>query len=442
MRYKKRRLSLAALIAALCVTLPVHAGTPMQGADMLERARADATNIDALELESRLQANPRLVLIDTRLPAETNMLGGTIRAINNYIVPRGWVEFRIQELVPDTDTPIVVYCGRNERSPLVARTLTELGYTNVSNMEDGFFTWRDAGLPVTVADHERTSFLYRRPEQVIDGVWSAIGATAAPSYENSGHNNNLSFIVTDEGVVVINAGDNYLLAQSLHDEIRKVTEQPVKYVVLENGQGHAALGSTYWREQGVPIIAHVDAAHELKENAFAIMERMLPYSRDKAHRTEVLQPDQTFEESMILELGGVRIELLNIGPAHSPGDISVWLPQKKLVIAGDIAFHQRLLPIFEETDTAAWIETWDKFEALGAEIVIPGHGDPTNMEVVTRYTRDYLVYLRGKIQEVLDNDGDLNDAYVVDQSPYEHLYTFRELAKRNAGMVFQAMQFE
>ncbi len=67
-----------------------------------------------------------------------------------------------------------------------------------------------------------------------------------------------------------------------------------------------------------------------------------------------------------------------------------------------MAFHQRLLPIFEETDTAAWLESWEHFTALNAKVVIPGHGEPINMDVVTRYTKDYLVYVRGKIQEVLD----------------------------------------
>jgi len=92
------------------------------------------------------------------------------------------------------------------------------------------------------------SMLYSLPQQVTDNVWSAIGATAPPSYANGGHNNNLSFIVTPAGVVVVNAGDNYLLARALHEQIRQITDQPVKYVIWENGQGHATGGSAYWKE--------------------------------------------------------------------------------------------------------------------------------------------------------------------------------------------------
>ena len=292
------------------------------------------------------------------------------------------------------------------------------------------------------SDRAPGSMLYDLPQEVVPGVWSAIGATAPGTYANSGHNNNLTFVITAEGVVVVNAGDNYLLAKALHEEIRKITDQTVKYVVLENGQGHAMLGSGYWQEQGVPVIAHVDAAHEIKTQAFDLLERMQARAKEKAEGTQVVMPDETFEEVRVIELGGERIELLHLGPTHSPGDIVVWLPQKKLVIAGDMAFHQRMLPLFEETDSAAWIETWDKFEALGAEVVIPGHGEPTDMATVRKYTRDYLVYLREKVGEVIENGGTLQDAYEIDQSPYMHLPTAEFLARRNAGQVFQGMEFE
>lgn len=294
-----------------------------------------------------------------------------------------------------------------------------------------------------IADQYPGSPLYSKPVEVIPHVWSAIGASGPPTYENTGHNNNLSFIVTTEGVVVVNGGAAWVLAEALHAEIRQITDQPVVLVINENGQGHAALGNTYWAEQGVPILAHVDAAAEFEERGHQILEAMQRYNREKAARTAITLPTETFEDRREITLGGTRIEVLHLGPAHSPGDIQVWLPDQKLVIAGDMAFHERLLPIFDDTDTAAWLETWeDGFEALGAVYVIPGHGHPTNMAQVRRYTRDYLVYLRGKIREHLDAGGTLADAYYVDQSPFRHLDTFDELATRNAGRVYEQMEFE
>lgn len=292
------------------------------------------------------------------------------------------------------------------------------------------------------SDKAPNSQLYDLPTKVVDGVWSAIGATAPDTYANSGHNNNLSFVITSDGVLVVNAGASYLLAKALHEEIKKITEQPVKFVVLENGQGHAMLGSSYWQDQGVTVIAHEDAAHEISENSFAILDAMKKNQKDQAKGTVVKMPNETFKDKKIIEMGGVRIELLMLGPSHSPGDIIVWLPQKSLVIAGDMAFHQRMLPLFEHTDTAAWINTWEKFAALKAKYVIPGHGEATNMAEVTRYTVDYLVYLRKKIAELIENGGGLDDAYNIDQSAYMHLPTSEFLAKRNAGQVFTQMEFE
>ena len=294
-----------------------------------------------------------------------------------------------------------------------------------------------------IADKYPASLLYNKSYEVIPGVFSAIGATAPPTYENAGHNNNLSFIVTGDGVVVINGGAAYGLAKALHDEIKVVTDQPVKLVFNENGQGHAILGNNYWADQGIPIVAHVEAAEEVAEYGAQILEGMKRYNRDQAEGTELQGPTETFEDEYVVEMGAFRIEARYLGPAHSPGDIVVWLPEQSLVISGDMAFHERMLPIFEHTYTADWLETWDTaFEPLGATYVIPGHGHPTNMDQVRRYTKGYLEYLREKVGARLDAGGGLADAYYVDQSPYAHLDTFEELATKNAGRVFEQMEFE
>mgnify|MGYP001272564880 FL=1 len=285
--------------------------------------------------------------------------------------------------------------------------------------------------------------MYSKPLEFIPNIWSAIGATGPPTYENTGHNNNLTFITSDEGVIVINAGASSTLAKALHDEIKKITSKPVKLVINENGQGHAMLGNSYWIDLGVPILAHEDAIKEFEENGTQILNRMISYNREKADGTRLVLPTISFKDNYVINLGNTTIEVLYLGPAHSPGDISVWVPSKKLIIAGDMAFHERLLPIFPETNTREWINTWDnKFEKLNAIYVIPGHGHPTNMSQVRKYTRDYLVYIREKIGTFLEKGGELKDAYYVDQTPFSHLQTFKELATRNAGRVYEEMEFE
>ena len=409
---------------------------------MLTKVSKRAKQISTDEFKALLKAKAETLVIDVRNPEELTLRGGYISATRFVNLPRGLLEFQIDTFAPNKKTPIVVYSNFNQRSPLAADTLMQLGYSNVKYYTEGFLKWKRAGLPVKFIDKALDSFLYSKPQEVIPGVWSAIGATAPQTYENSGHNNNLSFVITEDGVLVMNAGANYLLAQSLHEEIKKLTKQPVKYVVLENAQSHAILGSSYWKAQGATIIAHKDAANEIKQDGHSILESTRGRLRDKFFKTELASPDKVFDDKLELKMGSWKFEVLYLGPAHSPGDIMVWLPEKKLVISGDTAFHERMLPLFDNTNTAAWIKTWDKFEALGAQTIIPGHGGPTNIAEVTKYTKDYLVYLRSKISEVIKNGGSLQDAYKADQSPYAHLDTYDELARVNAGMVFRAMEFE
>ena len=147
---------------------------------------------------------------------------------------------------------------------------------------------RKALVPVRISPTSiRSPSCIPKPVEVIPGVFSAIVATAPPTYENAGHNNNLSFIVTGEGVVVINSGASSRLAEALHDEIKKVTDQPVVLVINENGQGHAMLGNGYWRDQGVDILAHADAIAETTENGDFIFQGMERYNRERAEGSRV-----------------------------------------------------------------------------------------------------------------------------------------------------------
>lgn len=138
----------------LCITpalsQPAWADVPgiKDGEQMTREIAAQVRNISTQELRREIERNPDLVLIDVRTPGEVEAMGGAIKAPQNVNIARGWLEFRVTQHARSKDTPIVVYCGANIRSPLAAHTLKQMGYTNVRNYADGFIGWRKQGLPV------------------------------------------------------------------------------------------------------------------------------------------------------------------------------------------------------------------------------------------------------------------------------------------------------
>ena len=139
-------LALVPLLALLPATVP--AGESLKtGRELVAAAQQQITSIDTARLQDLMKTLPNLVLVDVRTPDEVRMMGGTIDAPGNVVIPRGWLEFRIQQYALDAETPIVVYCGANIRSPLAALTLQQMGYRNVANYADGYIGWRNAGLP-------------------------------------------------------------------------------------------------------------------------------------------------------------------------------------------------------------------------------------------------------------------------------------------------------
>ena len=114
------------------------------GRQLQSGAEAVTRIIDTASLKQLIDESPDLVLVDIRTPGEIQKHGGTIDVAQNVNIPRGWLEFNIQNKVAEKDSPIVVYCGGGLRSPFAARTLQDMGYTNVWNYSDGYFAWRKA----------------------------------------------------------------------------------------------------------------------------------------------------------------------------------------------------------------------------------------------------------------------------------------------------------
>lgn len=109
---------------------------------------------------------------------------------------------------------------------------------------------------------------------------------------------------------------------------------------------------------------------------------------------ELTPPTTTFDDRLDLDLDGLRVELLYVGPAHTAGDVIVHLPSQRIVFTGDILFRL-CTPIGWEGTFANWTAALDRIIALAPEVIVPGHGPLCGVEG-PREMREYLAYVQGE----------------------------------------------
>ena len=285
--------------------------------------------------------------------------------------------------------------------------------------------------------------LILQPTKIAPNVYAIIGDLGPQNYINDGLNTNLGFIVSDQGVLVINSGPSQRVAQALHRAIKKITSKPVKWLINVNSQNQHWLGNAYFKSLGAVIIAHKEADRVMREVGETQLDANKTLLKEKSAGTDLVYPSELMEESRELKLGDITVQLLHFGRAHTPGDIALWLPRQKIAFGGDIVFTERILAVIPSGDSKGWVQAFDKLMQLKPDIVVPGHGRSTTPEKARKDTYDYLIYLRAAAKKALDKGETLQDAVDnADQSPFKYLANFDLLAKRNLNQIYLEMEKE
>ncbi|MCP5436902.1 MAG: MBL fold metallo-hydrolase [Chromatiaceae bacterium] len=280
-------------------------------------------------------------------------------------------------------------------------------------------------------------------QKITDSVYALVGPFGNRSAENLGNNATFGFIVTDEGVILIDAGGGYLGAEAIQSAIADVTTQPVKIVVNTGGQDHRWLGNGYFKEHGARIIASRRAVEDQKARArdqLMVLDNLVGLKGMEG--TTPVYADEVFDDRLDIALGGVRLELHHVGQAHTPGDLFAWLPAQSVMFSGDIVYIGRMLGIMPHSNSRSWIETFNAMAGFGPSVVVPGHGPASTLDQARADTLDYLVTLRNKISIFMEAGRGIEEVGTLDQSAFAHLVSYDELKGRNAQQVFQEMEWE
>jgi glyoxylase-like metal-dependent hydrolase (beta-lactamase superfamily II) len=269
--------------------------------------------------------------------------------------------------------------------------------------------------------------------KVSDSVYALVGDLGQRSPGNLGHNMTSGFILTYEGVVIVDTGGSLADARAINSAIRRITDKPVLYAINTGGQDHRWFGNSYFRKGGAKIIASASADADMRERGASQLETARQLLGESVAGTELDYPEITFRDRYILPVHGERIELLYTGGAHTPGDIIVWLPQRSIAFAGDTVFIDRL-PGIMPGSAARWIRSLEYLrDTLRPDIVIPGHGQVANMSAALRDTYDYLTFLRAAIRERYAKGAfdPVEASQGLDQSRFRYLENYDDLRFRS-----------
>ena len=281
---------------------------------------------------------------------------------------------------------------------------------------------RLAALALIVAPGLSTAQILEPPKrvQVAEGVYVFM----TPPYGDVGLDGNSVVILSTDGVLVFDTNGTPAAAEAVLGEIRKLTDQPVKYVVNSHWHWDHWYGAEVYRRAfpGVQVITHEKTRELMMGPALAfnqpgIDEQLPGYLDDLGKRVaagETASPppanlarmksalamgrffldqkrgvhhtfaDVTFSERLTLHLGGREIQVLNHGRAVTPGDAFLYLPKEKIVVMGDllvnpVSFGLGVYP-------TGWLTTLEKIDGLDATVWVPGHGEPLREKTLLHAT--------------------------------------------------------
>jgi glyoxylase-like metal-dependent hydrolase (beta-lactamase superfamily II) len=229
------------------------------------------------------------------------------------------------------------------------------------------------------------------------GVYAVMGDTGRGSEGRA----NAGFVVTPAGVVVIDAEGSPRDGETLLRTIRSVSPGKIRWLVLTHHHPDHHFGAIVFKKAGAKVIAHPDTRTLASEGG--LDNQMIDWIRvvglDAMRGFEYADvPDRPVTAVDTLRLGGRTLVVIAPGPAHTPGDLMVWLPKERVLFAGDILIEDGVTMVVDGS-APALLRALDEIDSLHPAIAVPGHGAvPAESGVLIERTRSYVTQLRGEMR--------------------------------------------
>ncbi len=221
-----------------------------------------------------------------------------------------------------------------------------------------------------------------------------------PGRDNLGVSNG-GIIVGDEGVMVIDTTAAPIHAKNFIQAIRKVTDKPFHHVFNTHHHGDHVMGNQFF--EGAEIVAHPYCRAEVVKMAAAPGPSTWAKREGWADGTEprrIVPPATTIDGKATYYYGKTVVEILPMLPAHTYGDLVAYLPQHRILFAGDVAFFY-VAPFCHNANPSNWIEICKRIEQMEVDTIVPGHG-PIGRKAELVDMRGYLELLKREARKRYD----------------------------------------
>ncbi|HTT09948.1 MAG TPA: MBL fold metallo-hydrolase [Burkholderiaceae bacterium] len=272
--------------------------------------------------------------------------------------------------------------------------------------------------------------------EVARGVYMMQGVAGEVDNVTVGRNGNAGFIVGSDGVLAIDTGTSYRHGLALLAEIRRITDKPVRRVLITHTRQEFLFGAAAYRERGVPIAMHREAAQLMAarcENCLKTLRRVL--GEDEMRGTAMFKPDLVFDASHELTLIGRPVRVLYFDHSAGPGDIAVLDEQTHTLFAGGLLDWKRI-PDIQDSDLPGWHRALDELRMLSLATIVPGHGPAAGREAIDAVAT-YLNQLEARVLELLENGAALSEVPDATALPdFKDWDQYETIHRRNASVLF------
>ena len=276
--------------------------------------------------------------------------------------------------------------------------------------------------------------------KVSDNVWCFLGALEGPSKTNAGNMVNTCYVKTSDSYVVVDSGPSYQYAKQAYTIMSEVAKLPVKTVISTHEHDDHWLGNSFYKDTfKSEIIGPKYINDNYKAGDKTRMFNVLPANAIEG--TKIIPVDKSPTKTLTLTIGGEVFEIIPIGTkAHTEEDFFVYMPERKVLFAGDLAMNGRITSN-RHGSLLGQLKAIEMMKSKDYEVFVPGHGLDTSKSAMDD-AEQYFKLLHQRILKALEDDVDASElSEVIPMNEFQDRAMFKALNGQNVAEAFTEIEF-